>query len=189
MLVSKQKLKLAKLRALEPTRTREETPEREKRHRRHRLKHIDLLHHRLQDGQHALERCARRLDLIRDQALRESIAFMQLLLKPQLVHLVNDDEEHLVVLKSSRRRIVRRGDLQREKFRNFEVTAVGDLHAASVAKAAELISELTLADSPSDLRSRSSLSDLRSRSSSSPESVHCANPTQLAAHESVQADP
>ena len=62
---------------------------------------------------------------------------------------MNDDEEHLVVLKSSRRRIVRRGDLQREKFRNFEVTAVGDLHAASVAKAAKLISERTLADSPS----------------------------------------
>jgi hypothetical protein len=57
------------------------------------------------------------------------------------------------------------------------------LHAASVAKAAELISELTLADSPSDHRSRSSdqrppvafirsattsrvhpISDLRSRS-------------------------
>jgi hypothetical protein len=78
---------------------------------------------------------------------------------------------------------VRRGDLEREKFRNFEVTAVGDLHAASVAKAAELISDLTLADSLSDLRSRSSnqrspaacippattgrvhpISDLRSRS-------------------------
>ena len=66
--------------------------------RRHGLEHVELRHHDLQDGQRPLERAHG----VRGGAALELglqlAELVQQLLEPQLVDLVNDDEQHLVVL-------------------------------------------------------------------------------------------
>ena len=62
---------------------------------------------------------ARCVSSAREQ-LRHAIELVQEFLEPELVHLVNDDEEQLVVLGASRARL-----LQREELVDLEIAAVG----------------------------------------------------------------
>ena len=63
------------------------------------------------------------------QQRAQAVALMQLLTEPQFVHLVDDDEQELVVFG-------RVGDdlLERQQFGNLQVAAVGDVHASRVAE-------------------------------------------------------
>ena len=85
---------------------------------RHRLQHVDLRHRDLQDREDAAQ-CAHRVRGV--AVLEPGLQVGQLveeLLEPQLVHLVDDDEEHLVVL-------VRARPLGTEHLVEGEVAAVG----------------------------------------------------------------
>ena len=98
ILVAEQTFELAKLPTLKAARARKKIAKRQKLNGRHRFKHIDLLHHRLENREHALERAAALHGVSCSKRTRESIAFVQLLLEPEFIHLMNDDEEHLIVL-------------------------------------------------------------------------------------------
>ena len=89
--------------------------------RRHRLQDVELRHQHFQDGENALERVLDPMQLARVEQLDHVIDFVQHLLEPQLVDLVNDDEEHFVVFGSLGAR-----PLQREQFVDGQVAPVGD---------------------------------------------------------------
>ena len=81
--------------------------------------------HHLQDRQDPFERvlCPGRFVLFEKRL--HAIELVQQLLEPQLVHLMNDDEEHLVVLGTGRPRL-----LQRQELFELQIGAVGDGGAA-----------------------------------------------------------
>jgi diguanylate cyclase (GGDEF)-like protein len=113
------RLELAELRRLKAARGAQRLPEPGELGRRHGLQHVELGHHDLQDGQRPAQRAhgVRRLaGLELDLQLGQ---FVQQLLEPQLVDLVDDDEQHLVVL-------VRPGLLGLEQLVQPEVAGVGD---------------------------------------------------------------
>ncbi len=92
------RLELTELPGLEPRRRLEPVAELEKLDRRHRLDHVELGHDELEDRQHALERRERaRLVPLLEHPLQVAELVDQLL-EPELVDLVDDDEEDLVVL-------------------------------------------------------------------------------------------
>ena len=128
ILVAKQELKLAELRALKSAGICQEATERKERNRRNGFNDINLLHHGLQDGEHALQCCARFRYLSGDQAFSKSIAFMELLFEPQFIYLVNDDEQHLIMFRVRTVRAVRKWPLQGDELRNAQVIAVGQVH-------------------------------------------------------------
>jgi diguanylate cyclase (GGDEF)-like protein len=92
------RLELAELRRLKAARGAQRLSEPGELGRRHGLQHVELGHHDLQDGQRPAQRAhgVRRLPgLELDLQLGQ---FVQQLLEPQFVDLVDDDEQHLVVL-------------------------------------------------------------------------------------------
>src|SRR5436190_9123723 len=89
--------------------------------RRHGLEDIELRHHHLENGENALERVLRAVRLVALEQPADAIEFVQQLLEPQLVDLVNDDEQHLVVLRSGRARL-----LQRQELVDLQVTRVSE---------------------------------------------------------------
>src|SRR5712664_3275040 len=70
---------------------------------RDRLEHIDLRDERLEDRQNPLERRGGQRRVIGAQQPLQVVELVQHFLEPQLVDLVNDDEERLVVLELSSR--------------------------------------------------------------------------------------
>src|SRR5690606_9168383 len=90
-------LERAELEGLEPAAGLEAVAEREELERRHGLEHVDLRDQHLEDGEHALERVQGARGVIGREQVLEVIQLVQDLPEPQLVDLVDDDEEHLVV--------------------------------------------------------------------------------------------
>jgi hypothetical protein len=112
-------LDLAELCRLEPAGAAEPVAEPEELGGRHGLEHVELGHHDLQDGQRPPQRAhdvggAARLELALELA-----ELVQQLLEPQLVDLVDDDEQHLVVLAGT-------GLLGGEQLIEPQVAGVGD---------------------------------------------------------------
>ncbi len=110
---------LAELRRLEPARGAEPVAEPGELGGRHGLEHVELGDHDLQDGQ----RPPQRAHGVRGAAGLEFglqlAELVQQLLEPQLVDLVDDDEQHLVVL-------ARPGLLRRKQLIEPQVAGVGD---------------------------------------------------------------
>ena len=113
-------LDLAELVRLETARRIQPLPEAEELQRRHRLEDVELRHHHLQDGENTLQGMLRPVRLIVFEQMPDAIEFVEQLLEPQLVHLVNDDEQHLVVLGPARPWL-----LQRQELVDFQVRGVG----------------------------------------------------------------
>ena len=99
LLASQQKLQLAELERLEAAPRLQPVAKREELERRHRLQHVNLRHDHLEDREHALERVQRARRVPRFQQRVQVVQLVQHLLEPQLVHLVDDDEQGLVVLR------------------------------------------------------------------------------------------
>ena len=99
--------------------------------RRHRLEHVDLGDDRLQDREDPLHRHERRTAVADLQPVLEPPELVQEHLEPELVHLVDDDEEQLVVLGPLRQRL-----LGREEVVQVQVRRVGErrvlLHARNI---------------------------------------------------------
>ena len=79
-------------------RRREERPERRELERRHRLEHVELTDERLEDRPHAFEAVQRTDDVIVVEQRHDPIEFVQHLLEPQFVDLMDDDEQHLIMV-------------------------------------------------------------------------------------------
>ena len=88
--------------------------------RRHRLEDVELRDEHLEDRQDSLERVLRTMRLARAQQPRHVIELVQELLEPELVHLVDHDEEHLVMLGALGARL-----LKREELVDLEIAGVG----------------------------------------------------------------
>jgi hypothetical protein len=90
-------LQLPELSRLEPARLVQPRTEAGELPWGHGLQHVDLGDHDLEDGQRAAQRAyrVRGVDLL--QPALQVLQFVQQLLEPQLVHLVDHDEQHLVV--------------------------------------------------------------------------------------------
>ncbi len=112
-----EELQLTELHRLEAARGGEPLPELQEVLRRHRLQHVDLLDQHPLDDVHPVEQVAREPEVpaaaVRlgvDQRVPDRLGLVQQLLEPQLVDLVDRDEEQLVV----RRRLATRGAGRRE---------------------------------------------------------------------------
>ena len=92
------RLELAELRRLEPARRVEPVAEAGELARRHRLQHVDLGDDHLEDRQHPPQRVHDRRRVPVLEQLLGAAELVEELLEPQLVDLVDDDEQHLVVL-------------------------------------------------------------------------------------------
>ena len=114
-----EELELAELHRLEPRRRRQQRSEGQEVLRRHRLQHLDVL------DQHALDRVdadqvvPRALGIAREHALADRLQLEQQLLEPQLIGLVDDDEQQLVVHRGVRAEL-----LHRQQLRDLQVRAV-----------------------------------------------------------------
>jgi hypothetical protein len=113
-------LKLAELRGLEPAGGAEPAAEPHELGRRHGLEHVELGHDDLQDGQGAPQGAHGVRGAARLQQRLQPAELVQQLLEPQLVDLVDDDEQHLVVL-------VRPWLLRGEQPVEPQVAGVGDV--------------------------------------------------------------
>jgi hypothetical protein len=91
--------------------------------RRHRLEHVDLRDHYLQDREHALQGVERARRVPPLQERLQIVDLVQQLLEPKLVNLVDDDEEGLVVL-----RPVGDRPLERKELVELEIAGVGNRH-------------------------------------------------------------
>jgi len=113
------RFQLAELRGLEAARGAERVPEPGELGRRHGLQDVQLRHHDLQDGQRPPQRAHGVRRLAGLELGLELAQLVQQLLEPQLVDLVDDDEQHLVVL-------TRPGLLRRQQLIEPQVSGVGD---------------------------------------------------------------
>ena len=89
---AQKKFKRAKLPTLKSTGVGQETSKCQERNRRHSFQHINLRHHGLENLQHARQRGRRLLQAPLNKKFPQVLAFVQLLLEPQFIHLMNDDE-------------------------------------------------------------------------------------------------
>src|SRR5262245_64739328 len=115
---AEEELELPELEGLKPAPRFEPLAEAEELERGHGLEHVDLSHHDLEDREHALQRVLR-AHLV--PPLEEPLQIVELvehLLEPELVDLMDDDEEHLVVL-------VGQGLLLREELVELEIGGIG----------------------------------------------------------------
>ena len=139
------RLELAELARLEAGRGLEQLPEGKELDGRHRLDHVELRHDELEDRQEALEGGERaRVVPVFERPL-EVAELVDQLLEPELVHLVDDDEEDLVVL--VRLRPLRAEDLLQRQVRRV-VQRLVLAHSASLNSSRAMISRCT-SDAPS----------------------------------------
>src|SRR5438876_7064499 len=96
--VSEHKLNFPKLHRLKSRCGLEPIAETRERRRRHRLENVHLRHQHLHNCPYPLERMNRPEGIARGEISPYFLELMEQLLEPQLVGLMNDDEEHLVVL-------------------------------------------------------------------------------------------
>src|SRR5213083_1342233 len=123
LLEAEHELDLPELERLEPAPGLETGAEREELERRHGLEHVDLGHHHLEDGEHALEGREGARGVPAEEQRFQVVELVEQLLEPQLVDLVDDDEKGLVVLRAVGERL-----LEREQLVELEVAGVGDGH-------------------------------------------------------------
>ena len=95
--MAEHELELPELIGLKSARRLEPLPERLELERRHGLEDVELRDQHLENGEDPLQRMLRPVRIARLEERDDVIDFVQHLLEPQLVDLVNDDEEHLVV--------------------------------------------------------------------------------------------
>src|SRR5439155_19532437 len=117
--VYEHKLNILQLHRLKSRWGLETIAETRERRRRHRLENVHLRHQHLHNCPYPLERMNRPEELARGELSPYFLELMEQLLEPQLVGLMNDDEEHLVVLGG-------RGTwlLKREQLLQIEITRV-----------------------------------------------------------------
>ena len=96
-------LELPELHRLEAARGVEPVAERGERDRRHGLQDVHLRDQRLEDGQDALEGGEGHRPVVPLERAAQQLGLVEHLLEPELVDLVDDDEQHLVVLLAPRR--------------------------------------------------------------------------------------
>jgi hypothetical protein len=70
-----------------------------------------LGHHRFEDGQNPSQGVQRPQGVIVDQPLLQIIQFVQNLLEPKLVNLVDDNKQHLIVFRTFGQRLLSRQNL------------------------------------------------------------------------------
>ena len=139
------RLELAELAGLEARRRLQALTEGQELDRRHRLDHVELRDDELEDRQDALEGGERARVVAGFEHLLEVAELVDQLLEPELVDLVDDDEEDLVVL--VRCRPLRAEDLlEREVRRVRERSLLA--HPASLNSSRAMISRCT-SDAPS----------------------------------------
>ena len=114
-------LNLAELIGLKAARRLEPLAEREELERRHGLEDVQLRDHDLQDRQDPFQRVLRTVRFVAFEPLTNAVELVQQLLEPELVDLMDDDEEELVVLRSCRSRL-----LQREQLVDLQVARIRD---------------------------------------------------------------
>src|SRR2546426_6870787 len=119
-----EELELAELERLESTAGFEAISERQELERCHGFEDVDLRHHDLEHGEDALQGVQGARRLVAAQQRLEVAELVEHLLEPQLIHLMDDDKEHLVVLRSCRPRL-----LQGQELLELEVVRVGQWHA------------------------------------------------------------
>src|SRR4026207_1125883 len=97
--VSEQKFQLPKLDRLKYLCRPQQGTKTRKGRWRHCLEDIHLCHQRLHDGSSALEGMNRAEEIACGKILFNFFKLMQQLLEPELIGLVNDDEEHFIVFR------------------------------------------------------------------------------------------
>jgi hypothetical protein len=110
-LVSERELNLAKLYRLKSRCCLEPVAEARERRRRHRFEDVHLRDERLHDCPHAFKRMNCAEEIAGGEILFDFLELVEQLLEPKLVRLMNDDEEHLVVLGRGRARALERQQL------------------------------------------------------------------------------
>ncbi len=130
-LCAEQELELSELVRLKSARRFKPGAERQELERRHRFEDVQLGDQYLEDGEDPLQRMPHAMRLVASKQRRDVIEFVQQLLEPQLVHLVDDDEQQLVVLWRTRSRL-----LQREQRIDVQVALVGHHRIWTVAHVA-----------------------------------------------------
>src|SRR3954468_6168210 len=110
-LVAEQKLELAKLDRLKSGSRLEPIPEAGKRRGSHRFKNIDLTDQCFHDCPGSLERMDRAEQIAPGKIFLNLFELVKQLLKPELVGLMNDDEQHLIMLSRRGARILKRQKL------------------------------------------------------------------------------
>ena len=114
-------LELTELVRLEAAGLLEPLAERLELQRRHRLEDVELRDQHLEDGEDALHRVLRAGGVVDVEQGAHPVELVQDLLEPELVDLVDDDEQQLVVLGAVGARL-----LQAEQLVNLQVGVVGD---------------------------------------------------------------
>ena len=117
---------LAELSRLEATRVCEEGTKACELCRGHGFKNVNLSDQRFEDLQYTLQVMTCPADFAFIQLGDDEVEFMEQLLEPELVDLVNDNKEGLVVLGLTRSRVDRNALLKCEQLGNLEVRAVGE---------------------------------------------------------------
>lgn len=130
-LVAQQELEFAELRGLEAGGCLQPVAETGERHGRHGFEDVELAHQRLHDGAAALPGGDGAVQVARAEVALDLVQFVQQQLEPQLVGLVNHDEEHFIVLGRAGARL-----LQRQQGGNVQVRRIGERHRSSVWAAA-----------------------------------------------------
>jgi len=123
-------LELTELVRLEAAALLQPLAERQELERGHGFEHVDLGDDHLEDGQDPLERVLRAWQVLASQQPLEVIELVQELLEPQLVHLVDDDEQRLVVLRSLGERL-----LEFQELVELEVAGIGHGHGGHLPPA------------------------------------------------------
>ena len=122
-LVAQQELELAELPRLEARSRFEPVTEGEERHGGHGFENIELAHQRLHHHADALEGGDRPEEIVGRELTRGLLEFVDQQLEPELVDLVDDDEQHFIVLRRTRF-----GFLEPEESVELEVVRVRDGH-------------------------------------------------------------
>src|SRR4029450_13321793 len=117
--VSKHELNFSKLDGLKSRCRLKPVSETRERRRRHCLENVHLRHKRLHDCPHALERMNRTEQIASGEVSLNFLELMQQLLEPQLVGLMDDDEQHLVVLGRGGARL-----LESQQLLKIEITGI-----------------------------------------------------------------
>ena len=97
---AQRELELAELMGLEAAGFLEPLPESEELDRRHRLQDVQLRDEHLQDREDPLHRVLCPRQVVRPEELHDVIDLVKHFLEPELVDLMDDDEQHLIVLRA-----------------------------------------------------------------------------------------
>ena len=129
-LPSQRELELTELIRLKPARRFETFAKGQEFERRHRLEDVELRDEHLEDGEHPLQRVLGAIRVVRCEQHVDPIDFVENFLEPELVDLMNDDEEQLVVLGPLGARL-----LESEQLVDMQIAAVGNdrIHAVSLS--------------------------------------------------------